>query len=129
MNKELLISIAVIVAIIILDIITTNYTEHAIYILSQKIEAIKEDILNERTEKNNLKKQVNQLQEEWTNHYKKLAYYLEHDELEKVKTKITRINGYIEQEEYKDTYVELEETSFILQHIADKEKFSVQSIF
>ena len=40
MNKELLISIAVIVAIIILDIITTNYTEHAIYILSQKIDAI-----------------------------------------------------------------------------------------
>lgn len=129
MNKELLISLVVIVVIIILDIITTNYTENAIYTLSQKIETIKQEILNEKKEENDLKKQISQLQEEWTNHYKKLAYYLEHDELEKVKIKLTRINGYIEQEEYKETYVELEETSFILQHIADKEKFSLQSIF
>lgn len=129
MSKEIIISIIVIILIITLDVMTTNYTSDAISILSEKIEEMKGNILNSEKDEAKIKIQMKDLQTEWKKHHQKFSYYLEHDELEKVETKLARINGEIEIRKYEDTIAELDETIFILNHIKDKEKFSFQSIF
>lgn len=129
MSKEIIISIIVIILIITLDVITNNYTVNTTAVLSDKIEKMKENILNSEKDDEKIKVQMEDLQKEWKKYHQKLSYYLEHDELEKVETKLARVNGEIEIGKYEDTIAELDETIFILNHIKDKEKFSFQSIF
>ena len=59
----------------------------------------------------------------------KLAYYIEHDELEKVETQIYAIKGFCEVEKYDEILPEAEKCSFILKHIEEKTKLSVKNIF
>ena len=60
------------------------------------------------------------LQTEWRNSFEKLAYYIEHDELEKVDTNLIGLKSYIETEEESDAVSELEKSVFVLKHIEDK---------
>ena len=82
-------------------------------------------------DKNNeeITSKMSNINNEWEKRYGKLAYYIEHDELEKVGTEITRLSAYINVQEYDEAQNETATTVFILQHIEDKEKFSVRSIF
>ena len=58
-----------------------------------------------------------------------LAYYIEHDELEKVETNLTGLRSFIESKEYSDALAELDKTVFVLRHIEDKNKFNLQNVF
>ena len=59
----------------------------------------------------------------------KLAYYIEHDELEKVDTAIINMKSYIETKEYSSAVANLDEGKFILEHIEDKNAFNLVNIF
>ena len=61
-------------------------------------------------------------------HYK-LAYYIEHDELEKVDTAIITMKSYIETEDYSSAVAELDEGKFVLEHIQKKNAFNLQNVF
>lgn len=128
MTKVITISVVVIILIVILDVITVNYTSKAVNTISTTVEEIKEQILN-KEEHSKIQNNINKLREQWDEYYKKLAYYLEHDELEKVETKLSRISGFAETKEFEDALSELTETVFILGHIEDKEQFSFQTMF
>ena len=60
---------------------------------------------------------------------KKLAYYIEHDELEKVDTNLIGLKSYIETEEESDAVSELEKSVFVLKHIEDKTRMNLKNIF
>ena len=59
----------------------------------------------------------------------KLAYFIEHDELEKVETDLVSIKSYIETQEYEQAVGELDKGAFVLKHIEDKYAFNLQNIF
>ena len=65
----------------------------------------------------------------WAERYKLLAYYIEHDELEKVETELVRLAADIDMQEYKHCINELNTAIFILEHILQKEKLDIISIF
>ena len=78
------------------------------------------------SELNNL---INNIHDKWDEMYKKLAFYIEHDELEKVETNFTAGKSFIESKKYTDAMSELEKTSFVLTHIKEKYLFSLENIF
>ena len=127
MYKEFIIIIIVIALILGLDIITNNYTENSVKIISEDLNILKESILQENKKEAQTKMQ--EVKSKWKERYKKLAFYIEHDELEKVETQLTCLEADISVDEYKHCISELETTKFILEHIQEKEKFSIQSIF
>ena len=61
--------------------------------------------------------------------YKKLAYYIEHDELEKIELYLTALKSNIETKEYNQAVVEVDSCIFILKHIEEKYSFNLQNIF
>ena len=67
--------------------------------------------------------------ETWEDRFKVLAYYIEHDELEKVKTELVILGANIEVEEYEKGLEELEKSKYILEHIQEKEEFSLMNVF
>ena len=127
MYKEFIIIIVVIALIIGLDIGTNNYTKSSVSILSDELKTLREDILQKDKEKAN--KQIININNIWEDRYKILAYYIEHDELEKVETELTALAAFLSVEEYGECISELDKTIFILEHIEEKEKFDVRSIF
>ena len=65
----------------------------------------------------------------WEEKYTKLAYFIEHDELEKVEDGLTQIRSNIEMEEHQEAVVQLDSTMFILSHLEDKLEFKLENIF
>ena len=127
MYKEIIIVVVVIAIVVGLDIITNNYTKKSVELISKELEILKEEIFKKNKEKAEV--QMKKVQEEWEKRYNVLAFYIEHDELEKVKTELTGLEADLSVEEYKHCISELEKTIFILEHIKEKEEFHFRSIF
>ncbi len=127
MYKEIIIIMVVISLIVGLDIITNNYTKQSLEIITSELNVLREYILSK--DKLKAEEQMRIVKERWEDRYKTLAFYIEHDELEKVETELTKLLAYINVDEYKECIAELDTTIFILEHIQEKEEFHLRSIF
>ena len=134
MKKEIIVCIIIVIAIIVGNIVTQNYTVKSIGILSEELEELKKDVIEaeengEEEVNENIKNKKEEIKKEWENRYDKLAYFIEHDELEKVKTDLTALNRFIETIEYAEAISELDKCVFVLKHIEDKYAFNLQNVF
>lgn len=125
MYKELIVTVIILILIFSLDIITNNYTSYACDELSRSLDNLKLDIQENKIAEN----KIDDIFVNWKKHYHILAYYIEHDELEKVETELTKLRADIKNEKYEEYTMEIDTTIFILQHIENKEKFNIQNIF
>lgn len=127
MYKETIICIFIIILIIGLDIITQNYTKKSTIEITDCLSELKDEIENENLE--NAKLKIEELDNKWDNRRDKLAYYIEHDELEKVDTAIVQVKSFVENDDIPSAMAELETGKFVLEHIERKYKFNLQNIF
>ena len=58
-----------------------------------------------------------------------LAFYLEHNELEKIETELTGLRASIETEEYDQAVNELDKAVYLLKHVDEKNRLSWKNIF
>lgn len=141
--KRELIMISVIIALVIIGHASTqNYTSNFFEEIENNLSELKEQILNTQNVQNASKqnggnneskkeliKEFEKIHKKWNDKYNILAYYSEHDELEKIGTQLAVINGYLEKEEYTHSSTEIDKTIFLLQHIRNKDNFRFINIF
>lgn len=127
MFKETAICIIMVVAIVSLDIFTQGYTQRTTSEITQIFTDLKGEILKE--DKTQIENKVKSLDEKWGQKHDMLAYYIEHDELEKVDTAIVSMKSYVETEDYSSAVAELDEGKFVLEHIQKKYAFNLENIF
>lgn len=127
MYKETIICVFIIILIIVLDILTQNYTKNSTIEITECLSQLGEEIKNENLE--NAKEKIEELDKKWNNKHDKLAYYIEHDELEKVDTAIVQVKSFVENDDIPSAIAELEIGKFVLEHIEQKYKFNLQNIF
>ena len=127
MYKEIIICIFIIILIIGLDIVTQNYTKKSTIEITECLSELKNEIENENLE--NAKLKIEELDQKWDNKHDKLAYYIEHDELEKVDTALVQVKSFVENDDIPSAIAELETGKFVLEHIERKYKFNLQNIF
>ena len=123
MTKELVISVIIVVVIIVGDIFTTKYTDKSIETTTQSLSEIREEMEKENEEEidaDKLKEQIKNIRNDWNKRHKKLAIYIEHDELEKIETNLAGLNGYLDKEEYGDSMAQLDISVYVLEHIKNK---------
>lgn len=135
MLKESIICIVILASIFIGNYCTQNYTKTSVTELSNMLNNLEEEI-GENTnqekaeeQKNTIENKTQELYNNWKERYAKLAYFIEHDELEKVESEIVSLKGNIEVDEYGEVVNQIEKTKFILKHIEEKYKFNLQNIF
>lgn len=126
MFKEIIISITIIIFIISLDFVTQNYTKETVKNTSTMLSDLKEKI---NRNANDLPKNIEEIYKSWENRREKLAYFIEHDELEKVETNLTNIRSFIEVDDFNMAISGIEEAEFILEHIKEKNAFNLENIF
>ena len=131
MYKEPRFSIIIIIIVVVGNIVTQNYTHYSVKKVTSELEQLKQELSTE-TEKINWNESENKfenMQKEWRKDFEKLAYYIEHDELEKVDTAIVTLKSYIETEDFSSGIAQLDEGKFILEHIQKKYAFNLENIF
>ena len=104
MKKELIICLVIICSIVIGDIWLQNYNKFS-------------------------KEKVIQVNNEWDKKFNILTCFLEHDELEKVKTQLVVITAGIDVEDTEHVYEEIDKAVYILDHIKDKNSLKLDNIF
>lgn len=133
MKKEIIICIFIVIIIVIANIVTQNYTTKAVGELTNKLKTLENEIAdigeNEDIDKDSVKTKIEDVERYWEDVHSKLAYYIEHDELEKVETDIVGINSSIDTNDYEQVLSKIDESKFILRHIEDKYAFSLENIF
>ena len=129
MYKEIIISLIIIVCVIGLNSVTQNYTKESLETMKQDLTELREEITQENIDKEKIDSAMKKATDNWESRKDKLAYYLEHDELEKVETRLTELKSNIEMEEIEQAVAELDACSFVLEHIEDKESFKLKNIF
>lgn len=125
MKKELIICIIIICSIIIGDILLQNYTSKTLNKISENLEELKVSL-----EDNDFSKdKIIDINNEWNKNFNILTCYLEHDELEKVKTQLVITTAGIDVNDTEYVYEEINKTIYILEHIKDKNSFKLDNIF
>lgn len=127
MKKEMIIVSIILIATIIVNFITQKYTSDSV----DKINSTLSEILKiaEEEDSDKLGSKFRELDTEWRKVNNNLAYYVEHDELEKVDTSIVTLKSYLNEQEYKEGITETKKCIFILEHIKDKGKLTVINLF
>ena len=127
MYKETTICICIIILIIWLDILTQNYTKTSTIEITECLSELKKEIEDKSLE--NAKEKLGELDKKWDEKHDKLAYYIEHDELEKVETAIVDAKSFVETEDYPSAVSEIDKAKFVMEHIKRKYAFNLQNIF
>lgn len=134
MLKEFIICTIIIIMIFIGNGLTQGYSEDSIESMNQKLVDLEEMINKDKSEilnddKEKIKKAEEEISKQWEEMFSRLAYYIEHEELEKFSKNLENIKTYIRIEKYEEAIKEIREGIFILNHIEDKYSFNLQNIF
>ena len=90
---------------------------------------MRKEINRQNLEEEKIKNQAEEIYKQWEKRHEKLAYYIEHDEVEKVETQLITIKSDVETRNYEELISDIDEGSFILKHIEDKYAFNLQNVF
>ena len=130
MKKEEFITAIIIAIVIILEVITQNYTNKTVEKVNANLIEVKEKSMLDNYDKNELLEKTQYIYNLCEEKSNILACYLEHDELEKVDLKLRTIKASFESNgEIKDEVIpEIEEGIFSLEHIKDKQILNIKNI-
>ena len=132
MVKEFIICVIILVLIFVGNGITQGYSRDSIENINQKLTDLEEVIDKENKEEidqEEVNKREEEIDKEWDEMFSELAYYIEHEELEKVAKNLENMKTYLKLKEYDNAIKEIREGIYILQHIEDKYSFNLQNIF
>ena len=130
MAREIIISVIIVISVFIIDFTTSRYTEQTISEFEQDFKEIRFELeKKESIKKEYINNKMEKIKEKWQKKYEKLAFYIEHDELEKVETEIYNLKANIDTDEYEEAIEKIEKCRFILKHIENKETLSIKNIF
>lgn len=130
MYKELICCVLIIILIFSLDFVTQNYTENSINDTKDEITELRNELsISNNIDESKAQEKIDNILDNWDECHKKLAYFIEHNELEKVETSFTVSKSLVQLRDYKLAIIELDKIVFILNHINDKYSFSLENIF
>lgn len=129
MKKEEIITAVIMTLIIALEIFIQCYTRKSVSNLKESLESLKQETLSEEKDNDNLKEKSKEIYNEWMKDFNIMAYFIEHEELEKVSTQMRIIMAEYEADNIDETVTDIEEGIFILEHIRDKQKINLKNIF
>ena len=127
MLKEIIISILVIILIFTLDFFLQNYTKDSVEVMTGKLEILRENLLKKDEEA--ILNNMQDINNNWEDIQYKLSFFIEHNEIEKVKTNLVALEGDIQVKQYDVSISELNKSIFVLEHISDKYAFNLVNIF
>lgn len=129
MSKELIICIVVVIMIFGLNYITQTNTDRAVEQMKQYLEDTRQELLDKSPNYDMARKKAEATFNKWEELDDTMAFYIEHDEIEKVTTAITSTKSFVEKEDDSQAVDSIDRCKYILEHIDEREKFTLDNIF
>lgn len=129
MLKEIIIIACIIAIVIGGNVFTQMYTKRSVELMNTEIDKLSDELVIDGVSQQVMQENYNKIMQVWEERFKILAYYIEHDELEKVKTELVVLGANMEVGDYEKGLEELEKCKFILEHIEQKEECSLMNVF
>ena len=129
MLKEFVICTIILILIFVGNGITQGYSRSSIEDINKKLVDFREEMNKKEINDEEVLKKEEEIDKQWEEMFSRLAYYIEHEELEKVSKNLENIKTYISLKEYDNAIKEINEGIYILNHIEDKYSFNLQNIF
>ena len=129
MHKEIVICVVIILSVILVNAITQNYTKKSVEVMDEKLSNLEETIRNDEPDEEKSKEKMDEVMNTWKERYEVLAFFIEHDELEKVETELTDLRAQISVKQYEEAVSNLDKSIFILNHIKEKFRLNFKNIF
>ena len=104
-----------------------NYTKYSVEVMTGKLEILRENLLKKDEEA--ILNNMQDINNNWEDIQYKLSFFIEHNEIEKVKTNLVALEGDIQVKQYDVSISELNKSIFVLEHISDKYAFNLVNIF
>lgn len=126
MHKEMIISIVVIVAIVILNFFVGRAVDDKLNTVRGQLGEMRKEIESQNYDR------ANEISEDITNYWNDsevfLSCYIEHDELEKVQTEFTSLKACLKIRE-EDCLEYIDRMDFVIKHIEEKDDLVWENIF
>ena len=129
MYKEVVISTIIIIAIIILNVVTQNYTKSTVSQIKEHLNNTKEELVKEEPDYDMALKKAKETFKKWEELDEIIVLYTEHSEIEKVSTAIISMQSFIEMEDDSQAVDSIDRCNYILENIESKERLSLDNIF
>ncbi|MCI9016103.1 MAG: DUF4363 family protein [Clostridia bacterium] len=129
MYKQVITIVIISILIFSLNKITQDYTDKTVETIREDLESIRQDIMTGNFNNEDLKQNINKTYEKWEELDDKLAFYIEHNEIEKIKSSLISVRSYIEVQEYSQAIENIDKSIYVLEYIDEKEKISLDNIF
>jgi len=126
MKKEIIISMTLLGLIIIANILVSRYIDDKFNTIIGKLNEL--EIYLEKKDYEQAQKKVNEIDDYFSKTEDVLSCYIEHDELEKVKTEFTSLQSCIRFQR-DDAFEKLGKMSFIIRHIEEKDDLRLKNVF
>ena len=122
-KREIITLIVIIVFIVAIDLITDKIMKNVVDDMVNLIEDI------ERKIGENLEDvKIDDLKKVWHEKEVMLAYFSEHDELEKVTVEVTELKSNMENDMKEEAKGNIDKIKFLLKHIEEKEKLKLKNM-
>lgn len=128
MKKEILIIVGIIAVIITAHAVSQVYTQNFFESICNDLDKIEEKIISDDYENEETSADIEDVINKWNSKYDIFACYIEHDELEKVKTQLISIKANIKVDDFDKSVDEIEKCKFILKHIEEKDSLKFVNI-
>lgn len=129
MKKEIIMSLVIVFIIVIADIITGKITKNMVIDMTNKLEGLREVIENEESDEKIIESKIRDIKNTWEDEENVLSYYIEHEELEKVETELNSLIGLSKDRDIEEELTTIQRAEFILEHISEKYKLSLNNFF
>ena len=127
MYKEMIVSIIIVIAIVGIDFFAQNYTRKNIEIIRKDMQEVRQSLQEQNQEE--IKQKIEKTESDWNKIKNKFACLIEHNELNKVEVSFNSSKSLSALSEYEMAINKLDETVFILEHINERYKLSLENIF
>ncbi len=125
--KEYMMITIIIVFVILIEIITSIITTRIVENLHYYIDLVEDGVDN-----NNVGDRMEELSSEWQKSEIKLAFFMEHNELEKINADIINLRSNVKNRNnnnYEDIKEIIDEINYRLEYVKNKQKLSLKNIF
>lgn len=128
--KEISIIVISILLVIIGSNISLGYLTKTGDELIENIEELKGEVKKAKENEENKSEDLsNEIYEKWQKIQENWSIIVTHDELDLIDLSLIGIKTCIEEGEYQRCMEELEKSSFLLEHIQEKEKLNLKNVF
>lgn len=125
--QKILLIFGILIIIVSLEIFVSTTTNKLLDNTTTKLEELKKALNEENYEESKTKSE--NISKEWNEYTEKLSFFTEHDEVEKIGTKIAVILENTRNKNYILALEDVMEAQYLIEHVKDKNKIKLKNVF